>query len=269
MTPADDGSERSQNSSSADIRPIPDPTLLTTAQLNREIARLAESVDLKIFAANERLNAEVELTASKFLNAKEARDAIEKQLTTEIHALSAVLEERHELSMRSSSKAIEESVKLTNAKLSASAEVMTSLREMLNERYQTQTKALDAAFVAQQAAVATSFDASEKAMAAALLAAKEAVDKAAVSTEKRFDSVTELLAQQNSSMNLLLPRAEAEARIASLDARLTDIKSTVDKGFTGTDMRAASGKEYWGYVIGGLGLMAVIVNIIIMASGHA
>jgi hypothetical protein len=103
------------------------------------------------------------------------------------------------------------------------------------------TKALDAAFVAQQAAVATSFDASEKAMAAALLAAKEAVEKANVATEKRFDNVTELLAQQTMAVGLLLPRAEAEARMADLDRRVTDIKSAVDKGFTGVNVRESTG----------------------------
>jgi hypothetical protein len=166
------------------------------------------------------------------------------------------------------------------------ASQIADMREVLNERYQTQTKALDAAFVAQQAAVATSFDASEKAMAAALLAAKEAVEKANVAAEKRFDALNELVSQANSSANLLLPRAEAEARISALDARLTDIKGIVDRGFTGMDVRrdasmegSASGlagrnesRGTWALVIAGvsvlLTLILTILNAVVVHIGH-
>ncbi len=105
------------------------------------------------------------------------------------------------------------------------------------------TKALDAAFVAQQAAVATSFDASEKAMAAALLAAKEAVEKANVANDKRFDAVNEFRAQLADIQTTLLPRNEADAKFSALDARVADMKSTVDKGFTGVDVRHGTATE--------------------------
>jgi len=130
------------------------------------------------------------------------------------------------------------------------------------------TKALDAAFLAQQAAVATSFDASEKAMAAALLAAKEAVEKANTATEKRFDTVNELLGAQNMTMGTLLPRAEADSRTNDLDRRVSEIKTAIDKGFTGTDMRSTVGKEYWGYVVGLVGIVSVILTLVIMIIHH-
>lgn len=56
-----------------------------------------------------------------------------------------------------------------------------SLRTMLNERYETQTKALDAAFRAQQ-----------EAMQVALAAAEKAVNKAEVAADKRFELLNEL-----------------------------------------------------------------------------
>jgi len=262
--------------------PRPDPTILTTEQLMREISRVEGTIALHIAAVDERLTAEIRLTEQRIESAADSRgfirksiDDLEKNINSRFHMLEKTRAEQKEdinqavgIARDASARALAEAIELTNAKFVASAASLDSLREMLNERYQTQTKALDAAFVAQQAAVATSFDASEKAMAAALLAAKEAVDKAAVSTEKRFDNVTELLSQQNRAMAGLLPRAESEARVTALDARLTDIKSTVDKGFTGSDTRAATGKEYWGYLVGAIGMAAVIATIVIALVGR-
>lgn len=54
---------------------------------------------------------------------------------------------------------------------------MTALMNMLQERYETQTKALDAAFAAAKEAVAT-----------ALSSAKEATTKAEATADKRFES---------------------------------------------------------------------------------
>jgi hypothetical protein len=141
------------------------------------------------------------------------------------------------------------------------------------------TKALDAAFLAQQAAVATSFDASEKAMAAALLAAKEAVEKANVANDKRFDSVNEFRAQLADIQTTLVPRNEADAKFSAFDLRLTDIKSVVDKGFTGVDVRHNTGEEKTAdtraniaiAISIGMGLLTIISMIIINAmhiAGH-
>jgi hypothetical protein len=206
--------------------PRPDPTALTTEQLIREISRLEESVRLRSAESRAQLEGQIDLTNERF---EALRRSLDERFATQQFAISTAFD--------AAQNAKEGAKELFDAKLS-------SLTDMLNERYATQTKALDAAFLAQQAAVATSFDASEKAMAAALLAAKEAVEKANTATEKRFDGVNEQLAQQTGVLSELLPRAEAEARITDLDRRLTDIKSTVDKGFTGVDVRHSEGSEY-------------------------
>jgi hypothetical protein len=146
------------------------------------------------------------------------------------------------------------------------ASQIADLREVLNERYATQTKALDAAFLAQQAAVATSFDAQRDAIAAALLAAKEAVEKANVAAEKRFDAMNESLSQVNSSTRDLLPRAEAEVRFVATDSRLTEIKSTIDKGFTGVDVRHAGVVESRDVRADSRGNIAIIVSVIAAAA---
>lgn len=237
--------------------PRPDPTLLTTEQLMREISRVEAIIGLQIAAVDERLHAEVKLTDERISAGNVDRETIRAQLAEKFHSVQDQFDalrsqcdnEKENISksvstaFASADKAIDESVKLTDSKISSIIGTITSLREMLDERYQTQTKALDAAFVAQQAAVATSFDASEKAMAAALLAAKEAVEKANVSTEKRFDSFTEIIAQLNGTLALQLPRAEAEARLKALDDRYAEIKSAVDRGFTGVSVRHETSRE--------------------------
>ncbi len=67
-----------------------------------------------------------------------------------------------------------------------------TLKVMLDERYATQTKAVDAAFLAQQTAMQTALTAAERAVQTALLSAEKAVTKAEVAADKRFDLLNEL-----------------------------------------------------------------------------
>jgi hypothetical protein len=165
------------------------------------------------------------------------------QLLREIAALRTLIGER-----------ITATETLFDTKIQLGRESGMALKELLESK-------LDA----QQAAVATSFDASEKSIAAALLAAKEAVEKANVANDKRFDSVNEFRQQLADMQNTLIPRNEADARFNSFDARIVDIKSAVDKGFTGTEIRTTVGKEMWGYAVGIVGLIAVVATTILAA----
>lgn len=99
---------------------------------------------------------------------------------------------------------------------------LADLRATLQERYDTQTKATNAAFAAQQAAMHTAFRASQEAVHAALLATKEAIDKANAASEKRFDSVNEFRAQLADQAQTFMPRAETEATHRAMDAKVDD-----------------------------------------------
>ena len=90
------------------------------------------------------------------------------------------------------------------------------LRDMLNERYATQTKALDAAFIAQQTAMKTAFDAADKAVAAALESAEKAVVKAETAAEKRFEGVNEFRGQLQDQAATFISRTEFAGAIAAL-----------------------------------------------------
>ena len=104
------------------------------------------------------------------------------------------------------------------------------MREMLNERYATQTKALDAAFLAQQTAMKTAFDAADKAVAAALESAEKAVTKAEAAAEKRFESVNEFRQQLTDQAATFVSRTEYTVNHATLNDKFdAEAKRTTER----------------------------------------
>jgi hypothetical protein len=87
---------------------------------------------------------------------------------------------------------------------------LDDLRAALDERHQTQTKAVDTAFIAQQTA-----------MQAALQAVEKAITKAEIASDKRFESVNAFRAQLNDQAATFMPRAEHNARKADTEASLS------------------------------------------------
>jgi hypothetical protein len=94
---------------------------------------------------------------------------------------------------------------------------LDDLRSMLNERYGTQTKAVDAAFLAQQTAMQTALTAADRAVQAALQSAKEAVTKAETAANDRFVLLNELRSGVATTEQL----EGVEKQIVALDKRLT------------------------------------------------
>jgi hypothetical protein len=95
---------------------------------------------------------------------------------------------------------------------------LDDLRCLLDERYQTQTTALTAAFAAAERAVQT-----------ALLAAKEATNKAELAADKRFDAVNEFRAQLTDQAATFMPRKEADVVLSSLSERVSALTSRIDR----------------------------------------
>lgn len=126
------------------------------------------------------------------------------------------------------------------------------------QRFDAQTKALDAALAAQKEAVQT-----------ALAAAEKATTKAEVASDKRFDSVNEFRQTLTDQALTFMPRAEAEARLGSLAEKVDDLKSVVHAGLSdlNTKLAAASGRGSglqagWAYLLGGVGLLVTIINLL-------
>lgn len=77
------------------------------------------------------------------------------------------------------------------------------------QRFQGQTKSVEAAFAAANAAVN-----------AALSAAEKAVTKAEIAAEKRFDSVNEFRGQLKDQTATFIPRQEAQVMVENISERV-------------------------------------------------
>jgi hypothetical protein len=164
--------------------PIPDPTTLTTAALEREIFHLRELLEANIAQVSKHLDtADAQLLAL---------------LTSQIVDLRRLVEE-------------------------------SDLR--YQQRYDAQTKALDAARVAADLAVQ-----------AALVAAEKAVSKAEVAAEKRFDVVSEKVDDVKNSTS---------AQIAAIQSQLATMAG-----------RGAGAGALWGYIAAGIFLVIAVVTFV-------
>lgn len=123
-----------------------------------------------------------------------------------------------------------------------------SLRALLQERYETQTKALDAAFVA-----------AEKAMQTALASAERAVSKAESAAERRFESVNEFRQTLTDQAATFMPRVEAEQRIEALAEKHDALAARVDR----TEGRSTGMSASWGLLVGVVLLVGALVAIVV------
>ncbi len=102
-----------------------------------------------------------------------------------------------------------------------------NLATLLDERYRTQTRAIDAAFAAQQAAMVAGSVASERTAQAGLTAAREASDKAEKAADKRFESVNEFRGQLADQAATLIGRAEYVVQHSALDDKVDSLADRV------------------------------------------
>jgi DNA-binding transcriptional regulator YbjK len=115
------------------------------------------------------------------------------------------------------------------------------------ERFDAQTKALDAAFLAQQTAASNALLSQEKATGAAMAASEKAITKAEMATDNRLTLLNELRGG-------VATREQLEA----LAARLADMKERFDelKG------RGAGANALWGYIAGAVGLLIAVAAFV-------
>jgi acyl-CoA reductase-like NAD-dependent aldehyde dehydrogenase len=108
---------------------------------------------------------------------------------------------------------------------------MESLEARVLEQRRTSERAIDLAFEVQEKALAigvgsqkvavdAAFSAQKESVAAALAAADRAVQKAETSAEKRFEAVNEFRETLADQQRSLMPRAETEALMKAMDAKL-------------------------------------------------
>lgn len=101
----------------------------------------------------------------------------------------------------------------------------------------------------------------EKAVGLALNTSDKAVAKAETAIEKRLDGVNEFRATLADQQRLLMPRAEVEVIVNSLNERIATLKERLDA----LQAERAGIKGGWGYAVGVVGLVMIIISIATMA----
>jgi hypothetical protein len=305
---------------SAGLVPIPDPSVLTTEAVQREIGHLRELIEADKKYINERFaslhvareekfhtfaveRTEIDLRNQQRFEAQakaielafEAQkahiEALEKQMLDRFNSVDERFAAHHteselryqqrfdaqkqaidaalESAQKAVAAALDAAQRAVSLQLDNTKETFKSFDERLDrqhkeadvryqQRFDAQTKALDAAFLSSQTAVTAAMAASEKAVA-----------KAETSAEKRFDSTMELQKSLNETINQQIPRREAEARIESIsdkfDTRIADMMLKIDDLKSYSSM--ATGKSMgmgaiWAFVIGGVGVVSAIISIV-------
>ena len=114
----------------------------------------------------------------------------------------------------------------------------------------------DARFEAQEKAVAAALASQEKAVAAALAAADRAVLKAEMATEKRFENSNEWRSTVETLQRTYMPRTEFEQVMKSQADKLDLLAKRMDS----REDRGKGMGEIWGYIVGAVGILALIIS---------
>lgn len=145
-------------------------------------------------------------------------------------------------------------------------ETVTSNDQRYTERWQAQQEKMAEAdrrlqqrFDAQQLAIQDALVAQEKSVSAALTAADRAVAKAEVASEKRFDSVNEFRATLADQANGLMPRGEAEAKLASINDRIVELSRLTERN----EGKGIGQGMVVVYIFGALASMAGLASVVI------
>jgi len=160
-------------------------------------------------------------------------------------------------------------------------DLIVQMDRRYQERFEAQTKALDAAFLAQQTAMQAALLAAEKAVQTALSAAEKAVTKAEIANEKRFDSVNEFRSTLSDQASRLMPRTESEARLGSIAEKVDSTVIVMTERLNSLELRLNDKANAnatriekiesiskgvgasWGVFVGAGGLLLTIVAIAI------
>jgi len=145
------------------------------------------------------------------------------------------------------------------------------LESMLEERYRTQTKAVDAAFSAQQLAMTTALAAAERAVQTALVSAEKAVIKAEAAADKRFESVNEFRQTLSDQTATFATRESVDQNISGLNVRMRELTALVAVNSGRIDSmvgQKSGGKDAWMYLTGFIGVAIGVAGVIFAITGR-
>lgn len=130
------------------------------------------------------------------------------------------------------------------------------------QRFEASQKALDAALTAQKEATQAAFAAQKEGISAALAAADRAVQKAEAATEKRFESVNEFRGTLDQQQRTLIPRSEVDVLVKGLEEKIAQNTKQMDA----LQSERLGIKGGWGYAVGVVGLVFVLLGVIAAVS---
>lgn len=102
------------------------------------------------------------------------------------------------------------------------------------------------------------FEAQEKAVQAALAAADRATAKAETASEKRFEGVNEFRASLSDQSRLLMPRAESEQIVKSLEAKIAALEERV----SARDNRGLGMGALAGWIVAGIATVGALLAML-------
>lgn len=148
-------------------------------------------------------------------------------------------------------------------KFSGVAQHFTLNDRRFQERFEAQSTATAAAFVAAEEAIKAALESKDKAVASAFESAEKAIIKAETSIEKRADATYVSLAELTRSLTALMPRAEADVRIVNVEERITLLSSRLDRAEAakqGVTESKVDNRALIGTIVGVMVLMIAILS---------
>ncbi len=133
---------------------------------------------------------------------------------------------------------------------------LDDMRELLNERYATQTEAIQ-----------VSFTAAEKAVQTALSSAEKAVTKAEIAAEKRFEAVNEFRAQLSDQAATFPSRNEVDTRITAMGDKVAGLASRLDKIEGNTSGSSDQTTRIIAGILAAVAVISLLITIYVATKG--
>jgi len=241
-----------------DIVPRPDPTTLTTRQLEREIAALSEIFEAKLRALTERINTfetgSKEALVAAAQNIQTGLDKAEKSIVVSIDKVQT--EQRNALTdaEKRVNEKFEGMIKSVDEKFAQHRVVDDEKFRSIEVQFTERDKRTEQLSIADKTAIAAALQAQKESAVATNVSNAAAIAKSESAFTKQIDQIGTLIGSTASSMN----------------DKINDLKSRLDRGegrTVGTQETKIEQRDNSKYLIAVLGLTLAILAFIVGRGG--
>lgn len=139
--------------------------------------------------------------------------------------------------------------------LTAVDKTLREMEESIARRLESLDRLTDSKFITHRILL----DSQADKVALALAAADKAVSKADAATERRFESVNEFRQTLTDQATSFVRREQFEAQQAAVTERVREVAARIDR----SEGRSGGLQSSWGYLLGAVSAVVVIVNLVI------